>query len=546
MSYTSLILPYAVEDADRKKPFTHDMEVAAILCLAEAERKKLGILEVSPERISFISKLYYPLWAVPWENEGFIVDGLGFLSHTIVHMKPPDVKLFTEDIKRDTAVRKLYRSALQKHVQTFKDFIGTTQIPIEAVISDKKLLSAIFEYLEQSFMSKRNAAGLIGVAPPKLNEKAAREVASKIIDHWEQIQSEIKGLQYAIGVLNEETSFHERKVLREIEQARGMYEKEILRVKPLIEKRVERLITERDAKVKKAIKAAERELIVTLKERDKQERKLHKMERSKREFERKRDARKRKGDKPGESYWGNEVKRCKIKMSEIGEVMEVLSRHIDQVRKQKEVTIEKLNKDYQAMIDRERGRIADLEASRDYEIAMKQKEIEELRSEASSIINPVGQLIEQKRLHASQLKEVTIPWRPDEVTLICVPFCLVQYETQAKSRGNLYGPVIAMGYEGIIKRIQKAIGSFSLEYRIKLLLRSRSSELERMFTSVLAKKAREDKDLEEILHRLGYSNDLLSVPNFREVLARGMEELKGEGWVNSEEKDAILNAYARP
>jgi len=546
MSYTSLILPYAVEDADRKKPFTHDMEVAAILCLAEAERKKPGILEVSPERISFISKLHYPLWAVPWENECFIVDGLGFFSHIIVHMEPPDVKLFTEDIKRNTAVRKQYRSALQKHAQTFKDFIETTQIPIEAVISDKKLLSAIFEYLKQSFMSKRNAAGLIGLAPPKLNEKAAREVASKIIDHWEQIQSEIKGLQYAIGVLNEETSFHERKILREVEQARGMYEKEILRVNPLIEKRVERLITERDAKVKKAIKAAERELIATLKERDKQERKLHKMERSKRGFERKRDARKRKGDKPGESYWSNEVKRCKIKMSEIGQVIEVLSRHIDQARKQKEVTIEKLNKDYQAMIDGERGRIADLEASRDYEIAMKQKEIEELRSEASLIINPVGQLIEQKRLHASQLKEMTIPWRPDEVTLICVPFYLVQYETQAKSRSNLYGPVIAMGYEGIIKRIQKAIGSFSLEYRIKLLLRPKSSELERMFTSVFAKKAREDKDLEEILYRLGYSNDLLSVPNLREVLARGMEELKGEGWVNSEEKDAILNAYARP
>ena len=546
MSYTCLILPYAVEDADRKKPFTHDMEVAAILCLAEAKRKKPGILDVSPERISFISKLHYPLWAVPWENECLIADGLGLFSHTIVHMKPPDVKLFTEDIKRNTSVRKLYRSALEKHAQTFKDFIETAQIPIEAVISDKKLLSIIFEYLKQSFMSKRNAAGLIGLAPPKLNEKAALEVARKIIDHWGQIQSEIKGLQYAIGVLNEETSFHEHKILREIEQVRGMYEKEILRVKPLIGKRVERLMTERDAKIKKAMKATERELTATLKERDKRERKLRRLERSKRGFERKRDARKRKGDKPGESYWNSEVKRCKIKMSEIGEAIQALSHRIERARKQNEVTIKKLNKDYQAMIDRERGRIADLEASRDYEIAMRRKEIEELRSEASSIINLVGQLIEQKRLHASQLKEVTIPWRPEGVTLICVPFYLVQYETEGKSRSQLYAPVIAMGYEGIIKRIQKAIWSFSLEYRIKLLLRPRSRALKRMFTSVLAKITREDKAFKEILHRLGCSNNLLSIPNFREGLARGMEELKKESWINSEEKDAILYAYAPP
>jgi len=546
MSYTCLILPYAVEDADRKKPFTHDMEVAAILCLAEAQRKKPGILDVSPERISFISKQHYPLWAVPWENECLIADGLESFSHTIVHMKPPDVKLFTEDIKRNTAIRKLYRSALEKHAQTFKDFIETTQIPIEAVISDKKLLSIIFEYLKQNFTSKRNAAELIGLAPPKLNEKTALEVARKIIDHWEQIQSEIKGLQYAIGVLNEETSFHEHKILREIEQLRGMYKKEILRIKPLIEKRVERLITDRDAKIKKAMKDTEREVIATLKERDKQERKLRRLERSIRGFERKRDARKRKGDKPGESYWNSEVKKCKTKMSEIGEAIQALSHRIERARKQNEDTIKKLNKDYQAMIDRERSRTADLKASGDYEIATKRKEIEELRSEASSIINLVGQLIEQKRLHASQLKEVTIPLRPEGVTLICVPFYLVQYETEEKSRSQLYAPVIAMGYEGIIKRIQKAVWSFSLEYRIKLLLRPRSMELKRMFTSILAKKTREDKAFKEILHRLGCSNNLLSIPNFREVLARGMEELKGEGWVNSEEKDAILYTYAPP
>ncbi|KUO42921.1 MAG: hypothetical protein APU95_00260 [Hadesarchaea archaeon YNP_N21] len=60
-----LILPYAIEDVDRKKPFTGEMEVAAIHCLAEAERKK-GVLVSQPEKISFVSKIYYPFWAIPW------------------------------------------------------------------------------------------------------------------------------------------------------------------------------------------------------------------------------------------------------------------------------------------------------------------------------------------------------------------------------------------------------------------------------------------------------------------------------------------------
>lgn len=95
-----------------------------------------------------------------------------------------------------------------------------------------------------------------------------------------------------------------------------------------------------------------------------------------------------------------------------------------------------------------------------------------------------------------------------------------------------------------MKRIQRAILSFKLEYRIKLLLHTRSRALEQIFASVLAQKTMEDQNLKEVLHRLCSSNNLLSISDLRAVLSRGMEELEGEGWINSEEKDAILNAYA--
>ena len=103
--------------------------------------------------------------------------------------------------------------------------------------------------------------------------------------------------------------------------------------------------------------------------------------------------------------------------------------------------------------------------------------------------------------------------------------------------------MIAMGYEGIMRKIQKTIWSFSLESRIKLLLRPRRALMETL-ALVFAKRIRVDKAFEEILYDIGYSNSLLSIFNFREVLTRGLEELKNEGWVSSEEKDAILNAYA--
>ncbi|UCE15580.1 MAG: hypothetical protein JSV12_06815, partial [Candidatus Bathyarchaeota archaeon] len=167
----------------------------------------------------------------------------------------------------------------------------------------------------------------------------------------------------------------------------------------------------------------------------------------------------------------------------------------------------------------------------------------ELVSEALSTTNLIEQLVEQKKLHASQLKEKTILWEPEGVTLINVPFYVFGYENGEKSRYHVHSPVVAMGYEGIIRKIQKTIWSFSLESRIKLLLRSRSRSLVEMFTSIFAERLREDETLERVMYELGSSNNLLDAQDFGEALARGMKELKAEGWISQDEKDTLLKAY---
>ena len=104
-------------------------------------------------------------------------------------------------------------------------------------------------------------------------------------------------------------------------------------------------------------------------------------------------------------------------------------------------------------------------------------------------------------------------------------------------------PVVAMDHRGIIKKIQRTIWSFSLESRIKLLLRPREKALGTL-ASTFAKRMRKDKAFGENVYKLGYDNNLLHIPKLREALAKGIEELENEGWVSSEEKEGILNAYA--
>ena len=544
MSSSSLTLPYVIEDQERKKPFTRDMEAAAILCLAEAKRKKPGILGAPPEKLSFISKLHYPLWAVPWENECIIVDGLGILSHQIAHEKPPDVKLFVEDLKRSTTARELFRKVLKSHAKTFEDFVETARVSMNSLVANKEILSTILGYIKQELSAKESATEHVTLIPLKLDEKAAMERAEKLINHWKLIQSEIEGLRYAIAVLDEETKLHEQKIAGEIEHIRETFEDKISHVKSEVEEKVEQLTTERDVKVKRILEVSERELKVALKERAKDEQKLEKLERDKRVYEKRKQIRKSRGDQTGVTYWDHKIEVCKNKISEVRGKIKVLSRFIERTRKQGELAVKKLSDSYNEMIVRERKRISDLEVQRDSQIELTKKEVEELVSEASSITKLIGRLIEQKKIHASKIEQITIPWKPEGVALINMPFYLFRYETEEKSRYHMHPPVVAMGYEGIIRRIQKTIWSFSLESRIKLLLRPRSRGLEEMFTSIFVEKVQEDETLARVVYDIGSSKNLLNAQGFGEALATGLEELKVEGWISREEGEAILKAYA--
>jgi hypothetical protein len=382
------------------------------------------------------------------------------------------------------------------------------------------------------------------LVPLRLNEKEAMEKAEKIISYWTIFQSEIKGFNYAIKVLSEETDFHERKILREVERTREKYKDEILDLKPVVEERVKELVEERESKIAEITRKAERELNAVLKKRDSYERELQKLELIEVGYVARRDDRKRKDDKSGVSRWGRRVKWSQKRISGVKRQIQELSQFIERNRKQRESSIKKLRKHYEKLVDEEKKRISDLEASQDSEIAAKNKEIEKLRSETLYIINQIEQLMEQKVSHVSSLEDLAITWNSKDIGIVCIPFYLVRYETGSKFRYDVHTLAVAEDHEGIIKRIQKAILSFSLESRINLLLRPKSKAMEESLTPILTQKMRRDEALEKVMYTLGCSNNLLKTPDLREKLIRGIEELEKEGWVSSEEKNIVIKAYA--
>jgi hypothetical protein len=367
--------------------------------------------------------------------------------------------------------------------------------------------------------------------------------AESLFGCWRSIQSEIAGLHYAINVLDRETEFHEQKIANEIEQISETFEDQISALRLQVEERVNRLTTELSAKIQSIFKITEKELKAALEERTKNEKKLEKLERDERVYQKRKQIRRSRRDEAGVTYWNHKIKVCKNKISEVKGKIKVLARFIERTRKQGELSAKKLEESYNDMFVQERKRISDLEAFRDSQIEETKREVDELESKTSAITEHIERLIDKKKLHASRLKETTIPWKPEGVTLITMPFYVFRYETDEKSRYHVHPPVIAMGYEGIIKKIQKTIWGFSLESRVKLLLSPSSRGLEEMFTSIFADRMRDDETLEKVVYEICSSNNLLHSKDFRETLTRGMGELKAEGWISREEQETVSKTY---
>lgn len=542
MSSPSLVFPYVVEALGRRKPFTMEMEVASTFCLAELKRRKRGIRSYSSEKISFITKLHYPLWIIPWEEGSLVVDGLGSLSYNLTHLKTPKVKVFTEDLHRSTTAQELFRAVLKTHTETFREFNGATEVSVETIISPKKFLEEIFEYIKSKERKNEEPKKRVVLLPLIIDKTTAQKRSDELVNYVKQIQSEIISLSRAVDVLNEKTSYHEQKILCEIKQLLFTYDAELLKTRPASEKKVERLMIEKENRISKTRKATEKKLKAALLKRDKQKEQLTKFEHIKGDFETKREVRKRKGDKTGRYYWDRKIKNYKNKISVANVKIKSLSQIVEQIREQSEDMVKRVTRDYQAFINEEKKKTSSLEIARDNEIATKQKKIKQSRLESSSIVNLILKLKERKQFDLSKIEDLRMAWDPEEITLICMPFYLILYETKTKHRYLMLMPVKVMDDDGITKKIQKTIWSFSLRSRIKRLLRSRCKELE-VLESAFTNKMSEDLTFKENVYKLGLENNLFDNPKVNEALVKGMDDLEKEGWISFEEKKSILQVY---
>lgn len=546
VSTAHLFLRYTVEDVNRKKAFLESMEVAALLCIAESERKKPGIFDKTEENLTIFCKLDYPLWAIPFEEDSILIDGMGHISNDITYHEPPDIEAFIEHLRRHSSVQELYRSALRSHVNTFSRFIAQRKIPIGEIITNQESLTDILNLIQDGNFENLGVSesDMDLLVPSKIDREKALDIVQKIEDYIKGLQGEINGLRLAIDTVDNEAKKHTKRLQEEQKQIRNEYEKKLSQTKTEVDKKKAELKDELNRKTEKITEAHKKEIEVRLQEKKKWEQEQLTWEQRKSEYEKRKDQRKTKDDDVGVARWNVRLRNAQGQISNAKNKIKTLSNFIIKSDKVTQRTKEKLHEVFKKQIEAEDKRIADLIILKEEETNKKKKEADELSGETTTIITKIERMIKWKQENIGKIRKATLQWKTRNPTLIHLPFYLVYYDSKSGGRCQVHLPTLARGKEGITIKIRKTFRRRSLQSKISNLLKPRSKALEKTFDTFV-KNAQKESETNRMLRKLGESHNLLADKRFKENVKSGIIELEKEGWIKPDETKLILETYAR-
>jgi len=520
-----LVLPFIVEAQDGKESVSYPAELASVTCLTEFQRKKTGLLRGEAEKASFLSKLYYPLWAVPLEKSCVIIDGLASSSYNLTFKEPSNIELFVDDLKKNSVFPQEFTTALSRQAKNAEKFTSTVGLTFKALITNKELLKFLSEYFKKGLAFSGSKAVFL---PSEIDEQAATAAQEAVTNCIRRINANVKGLQYALEVLDEETEFHENMLLNDIELLKTKCEAEIAGVQPEVEKTIKQLKLKRDAAVAHVSKDTDKKTAALEKKREKYLQKLRGLE------QRKESAQKAKRRTYTSEKYDREINGVKKEIK-------LLTSMIEAAKTGSDKSIKKIEEEFRNAVALEEGKINKLNSACEAKVDEKKKQIVNMASEKTAIAKTFASLMDEQKREASVFKEqTTTDCTLEDLNLMCVPVYIAGYVKGNEERYSLFSPVTISEDMGVLQGLRQRL-TFASEPRLKRLMHPTSDELHEMLSSAVIKKMQNDETFRQDTATLCRANNLLKHADFQKTFSEGLIEAEQKRWITAEEAAAVLS-----
>lgn len=164
---TKYLLPFVVFSSASTGAFTTDEEKAAVFCVAELGREKgEGFFKKqAPEKLVFVSKVFYPFWVAPFRGLTLLLDGLNISSHTTTYTTMPNLQAFKENLAERSATVQLYKNFLSNNLNYFESSGNEQTLIIEGFLDDKEFEAEFTEYLKEATVTNSPVVDGVLVSP---------------------------------------------------------------------------------------------------------------------------------------------------------------------------------------------------------------------------------------------------------------------------------------------------------------------------------------------------------------------------------------------
>jgi len=522
------ILPFAVPAEDRQEAFTREMEMAAVFCLAEMDRKKGGGIlkrKEAGEELLFATEFCYPIWLIPWKGRSLLFDGLSLTTHKLDYNTLPDVKAFTNDIEVSAKTREAYSAFLSDRLNFFKNFTGKEERVINGLMADPELIKDLSVYLTEARAMRKPSVDRV-LLSPTLDEPTITSTIQDMSNLRATLKEEAENLRKAMKLLSTTTEKQVKAIRGKMKETQREFDERIKGLDSSLTMKASEIRKRYDQEITVRTKEIESKLHRLHQKRVKLERTMQsttaKIERCEAEI---RSSRLHK-DETSELRWREELEICREKLAMLGRSIKDVDKRIEDATAAKKREISRLRSECDEKVEAAMRGVRDIEAARDAKIRMSEQEIESLEDWTTTIVSQVHNLVGMKRATLERLDGIGISKSIRKYALVYLPFYLIYCREKLRNRYVLHPPSFA----GSLRILTKFRGVFGVA-KAKSLLQPRSKIITTLLNGLLP-LIEQNPVFEKEIVDAGIKANILRTKDSRGKINEGLEELKEEGWIS--------------
>jgi hypothetical protein len=536
------MLPFATPSTSRFKDFTKNMERAAVLYLAESNRKKgeSSLLKKTDEKLVFITEAYYPVWIATCNTTTLMFDGFGISSHTLSLDDTPDTEVFSRDIRRNQKTTEAYTATLTRNIDYFKNAQGTQETKIEGLITAPDLKEAFKNYLPHMKEIRKPLAAKV-LLKPAIKSCEIQAGITQLSNLRKKIDRDIENMDASMKLLNTTTTRRVKAIRNEIKKSRQKHYRKTKETKLKSTRRLLQIQSQYNQKITRTSRKFKKKLLQLNKNQVKLKKTQRNLRKEAKRCETKFQSCRRHNRKRSERHWFLKLERTKKKLPALHKRIEENAKQIRHVENAQKLELAKQRIKCCKHIEAANKKLLDLQGSREAETIMKRQEIATLEDITRYITKSMQEIVQNKKLFNAELDTVAMSRGKSSLRLVYMPFYLVRFEKEDKKRYALYPPSV-IGDMGVLTKMKGALGAA----KMKALLQPRSEAIT-TFLNQLPTLFEKKPMLEKYVTEAGIRRSILLRKQLRASVMKGLKELESENWISKGEHQTfskILYMYA--